>query len=111
MTFRVMVGHLGQRLRRGDADGDRNPGVTPHPAPQVPTFREPLRLVTCRQFKKGLINGITFHMGDGCFEGAHHPVAHVPVKRIVRGKNIHPLSAQLILDLEYRCPHRNTQRL
>ena len=111
MTFGVVVGDLGKGFCRRDTDRNGNAGVTPHPGFQFPAFGKALFFVTSRQFEKGFIDGIAFHLGNRCFEGVHHPIAHVPVKRVVRGKDVYLLAAQLLLDLKNRGPHRDSQRL
>ena len=63
------------------------------------------------QFLKRLIDGVAFNPRGKTLEGAHHALTHVSVKRIVRGEDVHSVFAELFLDLEYRRPHRQTERL
>ena len=106
--FGKAVGHLGQRLGRPDADGNRNPGPLPHARPQLPRKLHTLRVL---ERQKRLVNRVNLHRRHERAERFHHPRRHVAVERVVGTHHHHAVLFKGRLVLVRRGAHRHAESL
>jgi hypothetical protein len=82
-----VVGGLGQRLGRSDADADWNAGPLLHRAADVGCQGSKPLLGDAGQIQERLVDRIDLHLGGERLEGLHDAAAHVAVERVIAGED------------------------
>ena len=52
-----------------------------------------------------LINAVDLKRWHHRFNGRHHALAHIAVQRVVTAESNHPMTQEMVLDLEIRLTH------
>ena len=102
ITLSKLAGHLGQRLRAGDADADRHSSPAPNLsgkgfAPCLVVHRHIRRFI---QHQEGLVNTVDEDIGSSSAEDVHHAARHIAVEGIVAAQRVNLLPGEAFGQLE-----------
>src|SRR5205085_963087 len=106
-----MIRQLRERLRFGDADGNRDASEFINFVPDLYAQIAEARAPHVRQVHEGLVHRISLDVRRELFERAHDSLVKIRVEGVVAGKHLDVVSLDQVLNLKKRDAHAYFQSL